>query len=328
MQTERLNGRQQADLQRAADLLAAGECVAVPTETVYGLAADARNASAVGAIFAAKGRPPNHPLIVHLADAGQMPDWAQQVPEEAWRLAKAFWPGPMTLLLAKAADVPGEVTGGLPSVGLRVPAHPVFQALLARLQTGLAAPSANLYKALSPTSAEQVLAGLDGRIAAVLDGGDCAFGLESTIIDLTRPQQGVRILRAGPISRSAVETVLGRAVELPQQHNEAVPGNVKAHYQPRTPLQLCSSAELEQRLAAGITQDTVLLLWSPALQQAAQGRAEFIRLPDNSTEFARLLYQTLYLADQRGYRQLLLEQVPDSEAWQAVNDRLSRAASV
>ena len=327
MKTEWLDGLSDSGLQRAVQLLQAGECVAVPTETVYGLAADARNAAAVRGIFAAKGRPANHPLIVHLASAEQLPQWAASVPAEAWQLAQAFWPGPLTLLLPKAADVPEEVTGGLPSIGLRVPAHPLLQTLLRQLGNGVAAPSANPYKALSPTSATQVMAGLDGRIAAVLDGGACEFGLESTIVDLTQPDQGIRILRAGPISRIAIEQVLGRPVEVPQQHNEAVPGNVQAHYQPRTPLHLFSSDELADFIKDGVGDDTGLLLWSPRLIGLACGRERALILPDNAPAFAQTLYQTLHEADQLGYRQLWLEQPPGTEDWLAVNDRLSRAAS-
>ena len=170
LDTRRLDPARAEDLAAAVDLLRAGRLVAVPTETVYGLAADARNPGAVRGIFAAKGRPSNHPLIVHLPDAAHLSRWAVDIPDAAWRLAEAFWPGPLTLLLPRAPDVPGEVTGGRPSIGLRVPAHPVMHALLLRLDGGLAAPSANPYQRLSPTTADQVLAGLDGRIDAVLDG--------------------------------------------------------------------------------------------------------------------------------------------------------------
>lgn len=322
-----LDGLKPQDIATAAALLRAGECVAVPTETVYGLAADARNPEAVRGIFAAKGRPANHPLIVHLASAEQLPQWAEIVPEEAWQLARAFWPGPLTLLLPKAAAVPSEVTGGLSSVGLRVPAHPVLHALLQQLDTGVAAPSANPYKALSPTSAAQVMAGLNGRIAAVLDGGRCEHGLESTIVDLTQPAQSIRILRSGPISAVAIEQVVGRRVEVPRQHNEAVPGNVQAHYQPRTPLQLFSSDELAQALKEGIPDDTGLLVWSPRLIVLAHGRKPAIVLPDTAVGFGHDLYQTLFEADQAGYARLWLELPPTGDEWLAVNDRLSRAAS-
>ncbi len=326
MQTEWLDGLNRNDLNRAVQLLQQGECVAVPTETVYGLAADARNAKAVQGIFRAKGRPANHPLIVHLASAEHLPEWAINIPAEAWQLADAFWPGPLTLLLHKAPNVPTEVTGGLPSIGLRVPAHPQLLALLQQLNSGVAAPSANPYKALSPTSAAQVVAGLEGRIAAVLDGGACEFGLESTILDLTQPERSIRILRAGPISRTAIEHVLGRPVEAPQQHNEAVPGNVQAHYQPRTPLHLYSSDELVELTHSGIDGDIGLLLWSPRLIGLLQNHHSIQTLPDNALSFAHALYQTLHTADQHGYRQLWLERPPMSEEWLAINDRLMRAS--
>lgn len=326
MQTEWLDGLNRTDLNRAVQLLQQGECVAVPTETVYGLAADARNADAVRGIFTAKGRPANHPLIVHLASAAHLPEWAIHIPAEAWLLADAFWPGPLTLLLHKAPNVPIEVTGGLPSIGLRVPAHPQLLALLQQLDSGVAAPSANPYKALSPTSAAQVIAGLEGRIAAVLDGGACEFGLESTIVDLTQPERSIRILRAGPISRIAIEHVLGRPVEAPQQHNEAVPGNVQAHYQPLTSLHLYSSDELVELTHNGIDDDIGLLLWSPRLIGLLQDRHSVQTLPDNALSFAQALYQTLHAADQHGYRQLWLERPPTSEEWLAINDRLMRAS--
>ena len=326
MKTLLLHGQTPADLTTAADLLRAGECVAVPTETVYGLAADARNAKAVNGIFAAKGRPANHPLIVHLADARQLDDWATDIATEARRLADAFWPGPLTLLLAKRDDVPAEVTGGLATIGLRVPAHPVLQQLLQQLNTGVAAPSANPYKALSPTTAEQVVAGLDGRIAAVVDGGACDFGLESTIVDVTDPAAGIRILRAGPIGRIDLEQVLGCPVEAPQEHQVAVSGNVKAHYQPRTPLTLLSGDQLLQHCGGGVPEGVQCLVWSQRLRRELPQDDFVTSLADTPQAFAQQLYRTLFQCDQLGRQQLWLELPPQTEDWLAVNDRLRRAA--
>lgn len=331
--TRLLDGQAAADVEEAVRLLAAGACVAVPTETVYGLAADARQPEAVKKIFAAKGRPANHPLIVHLPDAQALTEWATEIPDAAWRLAEVFWPGALTLLLPKAEQVSKVVTGGLDSVGVRVPAHPVLLSVLRQLNTGLAAPSANPYKALSPTSAEQVLAGLQGRIAAVLDGGPCALGLESTILDLTQLKAGgaVRILRPGPITREQIERVLGQAVEMPLQHDTVVPGNVDAHYQPRTPLAVCGHDLLMERLRKGmVPRDVRLLLYSQSLLQQAQlqnlqGQVEV--LPDTPDAFAAILYHTLFKQDSYQARALWLERPPAGEAWRAVGDRLKRAAS-
>ncbi|MGR8921901.1 MAG: L-threonylcarbamoyladenylate synthase, partial [Gammaproteobacteria bacterium] len=183
--TLHLRADRPGDVERAVALLRDGRLVAVPTETVYGLAADARNEDAVADIFRAKGRPADHPLIVHIADAAAVDEWARDVPDAAWRLARRFWPGPLTLLLPKAPGVSARVTGGSPAIGLRVPDQATLLRVLAGLGSGVAAPSANPYRRLSPTTAQHVLAGLAGRIDAVLDDGPCTIGLESTIVDLS-----------------------------------------------------------------------------------------------------------------------------------------------
>lgn len=302
------------DLQQALTILRAGGRVAVPTETVYGLAADASNAQAVNGIFSAKQRPANHPLIVHIGHMDQLSDWVRDIPPAAHTLAQAFWPGPLTLLLPKAGHVPSEVTGGLPTVGLRVPSHPLLSTLLQAFGGGLAAPSANPYKSLSPTSAEQVLAGLDGRIEAVLDGGPCEWGLESTIVDVCGPQ--VRILRAGPISKVQIEQVLGHKVELPQQHTAVVPGNVRAHYQPRTPLKLVDKSALP---SDGIG----LLSHDPSCFGSFTENRRL--LPSDAIGYGRELYAALYEMDQRGFDELWLLTPPQQPEWLAIHDRLKRA---
>lgn len=221
LNTQQLSAMTPADIECAAQLLKQGQLVAIPTETVYGLAADATQPEAVKQIFSAKGRPANHPLIVHLGSAEQLSEWATDIAPEAYQLAEAFWPGPLTLLLPKAKQVSPVVTGGLESVGIRVPAHPVLLDILKTHRLAVAAPSANPYKKLSPTSAQQVLDGLNGRLAAVLDGGECQHGLESTIVDLT--SKPFRVLRAGPITASELSAVLGQEVLQPQVHQVAVP---------------------------------------------------------------------------------------------------------
>ena len=326
LQTRRLDAARPEDLDEAVRLLRAGRLVAVPTETVYGLAADAANPEAVRGIFAAKQRPANHPLIVHLADAGQLSRWAQEIPDAAWRLAEAFWPGPLTLLLHKADAVPPEVTGGRPSIGLRVPDHPVLLRILETLDGGLAAPSANPYKRLSPTTADQVFEGLGGRIDAVLDGGPCAVGLESTIVDLTGDTP--RILRAGPITRRQLSNVLGVAVEFPEHHDAAVPGNVAVHYQPHTPLYVFDTETLRARLTQLPADAGIAVAHTSDDLPVSAGVLRTLRLPTDKSGFARALYDALHTLDQAGANAIWMERPPTHEDWCDVHDRLSRAATV
>ena len=325
LQTRRLDAIRPDDIDEAVRLLRAGRLVAVPTETVYGLAADAANPEAVRGIFAAKQRPANHPLIVHLSGAGQLSRWAQKIPDAAWRLAEAFWPGPLTLLLHKANTVPPEVTGGRSSIGLRVPDHPVLLRILDTLGGGLAAPSANPYKRLSPTTADQVFEGLSGRIDAVLDGGPCAVGLESTIVDLTR--DAPRILRAGPITRRQLSDVLGVEVEFPEHHDAAVPGNVAVHYQPRTPLHVFDTETLRMRLTQLPADADIALAHTSDGLPISTGVLRTLRLPAEKSGFARALYDALHTLDQAGANAIWLERPPMHEDWRDVHDRLSRAAS-
>lgn len=320
MNTELLAAEQPADLARAAVLLQQGELVAVPTETVYGLAANAADATAVAKIFQAKGRPADHPLIVHIADLTMLQQLAINIPEQAYQLAAAFWPGPLTLLLQKAPAVSPVVTGGLDSIGVRMPAHPALLALLQQAGLAVAAPSANPYKKLSPTRASQVLHGMDGKIAAVLDGGPCQHGLESTIVDLTG--QEVQVLRSGPISAAELEQVLGCPVSTPQQHQVKVSGNVGAHYQPNTPVYLLPPEALTARLAScsgrvAVLHYTALPLVGVAYQQ---------QLPATAAAYGQQLYHQLFLADQQGVEEILVELPPQSHGWEAVQDRLRRAA--
>ncbi len=326
LQTRRLDAKRPNDIDDAVRLLRAGRLVAVPTETVYGLAADASNAEAVRAIFVAKQRPSNHPLIVHLSGSDQLPRWARDIPDTARQLAEAFWPGPLTLLLHKADTVPPEVTGGRPTIGLRVPAHPVLLRILDTLGGGLAAPSANPYKRLSPTTADQVMTGLGGRIDAVLDGGPCAVGLESTIVDLTGSVP--RILRAGPVTRHQLEGVLGTTVEFPEQHDAAVPGNVAVHYQPRTPLYLVDGEELHERLQRLPAGARIALAHRSQYLPASAGVLHALRLPADKPGFARALYDALHTLDATGANAIWLERPPADEDWRDVHDRLARAASV
>lgn len=320
MNTLLLNANHSADIEQCAILLRAGALVAVPSETVYGLAADARNSDAVAAIFRAKGRPANHPLIVHLPGLDVLPYWANSVSDDVYKLAEAFWPGPLTLLLPKAPSVSSVVTGGLNTIGVRVPSHPVFLSLLQQYNLALAAPSANLYKKLSPTSAAQVMAGMQGRVSAVLDGGNCEFGLESTIVDMTTEEP--TIVRAGPITAGQIAAVLGKPVQQPQQHNVSVSGNVKAHYQPDKPL-LCFSREQLLSQLPELKHQVALLHYSAF---TANANVTALPMPATAPEYAQRLYQTLFAADQLPVSAIWCELPPVAEQWRAVHDRLSRAA--
>jgi L-threonylcarbamoyladenylate synthase len=316
-------------LTQAVSLLQKGECVALPTETVYGLAADATDIIAVNKIFEAKGRPKNHPLIVHIPDVTHLEKWAKSIPNNAYKLAKIFWPGPLTLLLKKADHVPYDVTGGLDTIALRVPAHPIFLQVLAQLNKGLAAPSANRYKQLSPTIAEQVMQGLHGRIAAIVDGGSCEHGLESTILDLVSEKP--RILRAGPVTQQQLEMAVGHSVDAPKSHFEVVPGNVKAHYQPNTPLRIVSSEKLLSEIDMLNQNNCHFIVWSELMiEQCKKANIPISRwsnLENNAASFGKKLYVTLYQIDKSCPTQIIIEQPPQSDAWAAVNDRLSRAAT-
>ena len=314
---------------QAVKLLREGECVALPTETVYGLAADASDINAVDKIFKAKGRPKNHPLIVHIPNISHLQQWAKAIPKNAYLLAEHFWPGPLTLLLNKADNVPDTVTGGLDTIALRVPSHPLFLAVLMQLNKGLAAPSANRYKQLSPTIAEQVMQGLNGRIAAVLDGGPCEHGLESTIVDLVSPKR--RILRAGPITQQQIQTVLGENVETPKSHKEIVPGNVKAHYQPNTPLRIATTEQFSLDIDTLNQQNCHFIAYSPLLieklKSAKLPPSRWSQLENDAAQFGSQLYVTLFQVDNMKAQQIIIEQPPQDSVWDAVNDRLSRAAS-
>lgn len=317
---KKLRGSQ--GLSEAVALLRAGECVGLPTETVYGLAALADSDHAVRRIFDAKGRPADHPLIVHLPSVEHLAFWASDIPASVWVLAETFWPGPLTLLLRKNRQRSDVVTGGRDTVAVRVPSHPLFLEVLTRLDQALAAPSANLYRQLSPTTADQVVAGLDGRIPAVLDGGPSEFGLESTILDLVADRPA--ILRSGPVGRDVLEKALGETILLPGSHDVAVPGNVAAHYQPKTPMRTVSKQDL---ISMDIGEMGVIV-WSRDTAAELPGSASpCVRdLSEDPVEFGRALYQTLAELDRMELKQLLVEMPPQTEAWAAINDRLRRAS--
>lgn len=306
---------------RAAALLREAELVAFPTETVYGLGADASNPKAVAKVFALKGRPASHPLIVHLADAGQLPRWAADIPPEAQALAARFWPGPLTLILNKREEVPVAVTGGQDSVGLRVPAHPVAQALLATFGGGIAAPSANRFGRVSPTTAAHVEHEFGARLRLILDGGACAVGIESTIVDFTSGR--ATLLRPGGIAASTLAEVLGYAPVAPGRAAPRASGSLAQHYAPHTPTDLVSGAQL---LALARSESRELAVWARSPAEAGFGGL-WLQAPASPEDYARQLYATLRLLDASGASRILVEAPPATAVWEAVNDRLRRAST-
>jgi len=289
------------EIARAAALLRAGELVAFPTETVYGLGADAENPLAVRRIFAAKGRPAGHPLIVHLSVDDDPRAWAE-LDERALSAAAAFWPGPLTLILPRRARVPDEVTGGLETVGLRVPDHPVAQALLASFGGGIAAPSANRFGRVSPTTAAHVRVEL-GPELAVLDGGACPVGVESTILDLSRETPA--LLRPGAVTLEALEARVGPVA---LGGATAAPGTLPAHYAPHT--------------ALVVTEDAA----RASSELRRQGLEVAVLYASDAQDYARRLYAELRRLDDLGVDVLVAERVPDAGLGRAINDRLQRAA--
>ena len=299
------------DLRRAAELLRAGRLVAFPTETVYGLGANALDAEAVGRIFAAKGRPATSPLIVHVDSVEMASSLVTEWPASANALAAQFWPGPLTLVLPKTALVPDRVTAGLGTVGLRIPAHPVALALIREAGIPVAAPSANRFTELSPTTAAHVREAFGDRVDLILDGGPCTVGIESTVLSLAG---GVpRLLRPGMITQAQLESIIG-PVELPAASHgaHAAPGMHPQHYQPKTPL-FHGPPPKEGRGA--------YLWWNESHPSASS-----VQMPSDPSAYAAALYETLHRLDAEGWDYIAVEPVPLSIEWAGIRDRLTRAA--
>ncbi|HEY0972376.1 MAG TPA: L-threonylcarbamoyladenylate synthase [Gemmatimonadales bacterium] len=314
---------------RAAALLRAGELVAFPTETVYGLGAHALDADAVKKIYTAKGRPSFNPVIVHVGHASQARDVAAAWPAEAQRLADRFWPGPLTLVLPKRPEVPDEVSAGLPSVGIRVPAHGVAHALLEAAGIPVAAPSANRYTELSPTRASHVERALGTRVAMILDGGPTAVGIESTVLELSGEQPV--LLRPGMISHEALEAVIGPvalpAAPLAGSAPRPSPGMVERHYAPRARVvlfapdeRLTAATEAHRLAAEGKTTGALLLAPFDAPVRHP------LRMPADPAAYAQRLYASLHTLDAAECEVVFVEMVPDTAAWAGVRDRLERAS--
>jgi len=332
--------------ERAAHALMRGELVAFPTETVYGLGADAANSVAVARIYAAKGRPSNHPVIVHVAKPEDITSWCTDIPDQAWRLAEALWPGPLTLILKRHPDVDTAVSGGQSTIGVRCPAHPVARELLTmfaelkqktnEVRAGVAAPSANRFGRVSPTRAQHVrseFVDLVARGMPVLEGGDSEVGIESTIIDLSSVSSGgaPALLRPGAISAEQVQAVLGQSVIGHQASSPRVSGSLKAHYAPSTPLALCESGERHEKvsawLAAHVGEGRLALLTRDPDRVAPSTRVVVIGMPGDALAYAQVLYATLRELDEMGVATAMVENVPNEPAWAGVRDRLARAAA-
>lgn len=312
-------------IERAVQVLRDGGLVALPTETVYGLGADARVPAAVRRIFAVKGRPADHPLIVHIASAEALDAFAVDVPNDARRLADAFWPGPLTLILWRAPSVPDVVTGGRDTVALRVPDHPLTLAVLRALHSGVAAPSANRFGHVSPTTAEHVRADLGDEVDFVLDGGPCRVGLESTILDMTT--EVPVLLRPGAVTPEAIEAVLGRAIERVATGPSRAPGMLRAHYAPRTKVELVPREGLAERARELRAQGLRVGLLAPSATGAIPDVTRF-DLGEDPEDFGRSLYASLRAADAAHLdRILVLEPEGQGGLALAIRDRLRRAAA-
>lgn len=313
----------------AARVLEEGGLVALPTETVYGLGADAENPAAVARIYAAKGRPQDHPVIVHIAPEGDLAHWATEIPPEAHQLADAFWPGPLTMILKRAPGIPDAVSGGQDTVGIRCPAHPVAIALLRAFkggQGGVAAPSANKFGSVSPTTAQHVRDefGEDGPIGVILDGGQSEVGIESTIVDLSRlATHGPVLLRPGRIGAEAIAAVIDRMPAAPDAAAPRASGTLESHYAPHTPVAMQPTAALVGTLAQlGARGKRAALIHYSEI--AHDGPA--LRLPAQPDGFAHALYAALRQLDHCAADVILVEAPPTDGPWLGVNDRLRRAA--
>jgi L-threonylcarbamoyladenylate synthase len=292
-----------SEIARAAQLIRAGELVAFPTETVYGLGANALDPDAIDRIYAAKGRPPDSPLIVHVSSIemarGLVRDW----PERAEKLARIFWPGPLTLVLPKQAHVPDRLTAGLDTVGVRMPANPMALELIDEAGVPIAAPSANRFTELSPTTAQHVRDALGDRVAMVLDGGRTTVGIESTVLSLVN--SSAVLLRPGMVTRQDIEAVIGpvQILGAVAEGAHASPGLHARHYSPKTRLILVEAGKLP-----------------------STGRGIFLQMPDDPREYAAVLYERLHEADAQGWDWIAIEQPPGTEEWCAIRDRLERAS--
>jgi L-threonylcarbamoyladenylate synthase len=313
------------DIDRAVAVLRAGGLVAFPTETVYGLGADAANAAAVLKIFDAKGRPRDHPLIVHIHDGRDASAWARDIPAAAQRLARRFWPGPLTLVLKRAPAAHDLLTGGQDTIALRAPSHPVARALLERFGSGVAAPSANRYGRVSATTAEHVKRELGGAVDCVLDAGATEVGIESTIVDLSGAQPA--LLRPGVITAEMLEAALGGPLGARSAGSPRVPGTLARHYAPQTPLMVMEPDLLLELAASLARQGRRVAVLARSARQPLTGGLTWIGAPDDPASYGRELYASLRRLDEAQCDAILVEAPPLDGPWAAIRDRLLRASS-
>jgi L-threonylcarbamoyladenylate synthase len=308
--------------------LRAGDLVAFPTETVYGLGADATNPIAIAKVFTVKGRPADHPVIVHIANSEQLSFWAKDIPPAAWLLAKAFWPGPLTMILTKQDHISNLITGGQTTIGIRIPAHPLTLELINKFGAGIVGPSANKYGRVSPTNAQHVAHDLGNAVSAILDGGDCSVGIESTIIDLSSDQP--MIMRLGAISAEQISAVLHSDIALNTDRKPKIraPGSHESHYAPNTPVQLIATDKLLACVDDLLNQHrsfSVISLQAKPTSLAAN--LEWQQMSNNPSDYAHDLYAALRAHDQLRNDLILIEEPPRSTEWLAVLDRLTRAST-
>ena len=318
-------------IRAAVDVLECSGLVAIPTETVYGLAANAEDEKAVRKIFEAKNRPTTHPLIVHITGEEALDHWATNIPQSAYILARRFWPGPLTMILKKSDAVGDWITGGQDSVGLRCPSHPWAMALIkafaGKHHRGLAAPSANTFGHISPTTAQHVRDDLGekpkGKVDFILDGGDCEVGVESTIINLSGEHP--EILRHGAVTRKMLEEALGCAVPDGGQDSPRVSGSLKSHYAPKTKVML--SDNIASDIEKFKDMKLAVMASEKALVQTPSHVVKWFVAPDNAIDYMHVLYVRLHELDQAGADRILIETPPTGDAWNAVQDRLARASA-
>jgi L-threonylcarbamoyladenylate synthase len=313
----------------AVAAVAAGGVIGLPTETVYGLAADAGNRAAVASIYRIKGRPPDHPLIVHVLDAAQARQWAEWTPA-AQRLADAFWPGPLTIVLRRRPEAPPWAGAGHPTIALRCPAHPVARTVMTQLLglgiSGLAAPSANRFGRVSPTRAAHVRADLGDEVPIVLEGGDAQVGVESTIVDLSRGRP--HLLRPGHVGAAALAAVLGEPVAAADDEAPRVPGSLASHYAPVKPLRVIPLPDLDAALAQALAAGQRIAVWSVDPPRVAQpAGVDWLARPVSADAMEHDLYRVMRELDAGSTDLILIEAPPTGDAWEAVNDRLQRAAT-
>ena len=315
----------QVDIDAAVQALRDGDLVAFPTETVYGLGANAQNPAAVRKIFEAKGRPMSHPVIVHLDSPKFLHRWVCEVPAVAAKLAERFWPGPMTLVMPRAANVHDIVTGGQDTVAIRVPSHPMAQQLLTAFGGGIAAPSANRFGRLSPTRAEHVRDELGDAVRMVLDGGESQIGLESTIVACAGDK--VRLLRPGAVTAGQLREVAPDLIIGADAFSSRVPGSLPSHYAPTTPMSIVPSGEIDAQAAAASSGGKRIAVLAQRLPLKSHAYVTWVNAGRRPEQYAHDLYANLRALDTAGCQQILVQDVPEGERWDAVRDRLLRAAT-